>query len=559
MPGTRIQAAERPVGDVFSDEFRFNIPRYQRPYAWTIEQAGEMFDDLLTAVTAGAEVDPEPYFLGSIVLVKAENDPQAEVVDGQQRLTTLTILLSALREHVSAQFAESLDGRIFQKGDPIKGTIDQPRLTLRDRDHEFFEKNVQSRAGISSIHELATDGLTDSRRNFVENGRLFLSRLGALETEVCDRLARYVALHTYLVTVSTQDFESAYRIFTVLNERGLDLTHTDILKSEIIGQIPEVQQEQYTARWEAEEEDLGRTDFADLFSHIRMVFAKSKARESILKEFRAEVVAKVPDGRQLIDEVIVPLSDAFEIVTRVDYKSASGADQVNALLRWLNLLDNTDWIPPAIKYVSLPSVSSPDLTKFLTDLERLAASILIRRVDVTRRVERYGRLLAAIEAGKDLYARDSPLQLDATERIETIARLRAEIYTVTRVRLYVLLRLDSALSSGGASYDHPIITVEHVLPQNPEVDGAWRSGFTDDERAYWVHRLANLVLLSRRKNSEASNYEFDVKKEKYFKTKYGTSPFALTTQVLGEPTWTPLLLKQRQDELVKALATLWRL
>jgi len=559
MPGTKIQAAERPVGDVFSDEFRFNIPRYQRPYAWTTEQAGEMFDDLLAAATTGAEADPEPYFLGSIVLVKAENDPQAEVVDGQQRLTTLTILLSSLREHVSDEFAGSLDGRIFQKGDPIKGTIDQPRLTLRDRDHEFFEKHVQSRAGISSIGELATDGLSDSRRNFVENGRLFLGRLAALEPEVCDRLARYVALHTYLVTVSTQDFESAYRIFTVLNERGLDLTHTDILKSEIIGQILEPQQEQYTARWETEEEDLGRADFADLFSHIRMVFAKTKARESILKEFRAEVVTQVPDGRQLIDEVVVPLSNAFEIVTRVDYKSASGADEVNALLRWLNLLDNTDWIPPAIKYVSLPNVSSIELAKFLAELERLAASILIRRVDVTRRVERYGRLLAAIERGNDLYGDDSPLQLDAAERSETIDRLRSEIYTVTRVRLYVLLRLDSALSSGGASYDHPIITVEHVLPQNPDVESTWRAGFTDDERVHWVHRLANLVLLSRRKNSEASNYEFDVKKEKYFKTKSGTSPFALTTQVLGEDAWTPSLLEQRQDVLVDALAKLWRL
>lgn len=556
---TKIQAAERPVGDVFSDEFRFSIPRYQRPYAWTTEQAGEMLDDLLAAATAGTDIDPAPYFLGSIVLVKAENEPQAEVVDGQQRLTTLTILLSALREHVSPQFADSLEGRIFQKGDPIKGTIDQPRLTLRDRDHEFFEKHVQSRVGISSISDLASDGLSDSRRNFVENGRLFLSRLAVLETEACDDLARYVALHTYLVTVSTQDFESAYRIFTVLNERGLDLTHTDILKSEIIGQIPEPQQQQYTAKWEAEEEDLGRTDFADLFSHIRMVFAKTKARESILKEFRAEVVAKVPDGRRLIDEVIVPLSDAFEIVTRVDYKSASGADEVNSLLRWLNLLDNTDWIPPAIRYVSLPNVSGNALRAFLADLERLAASMLIRRVDVTRRVERYGRLLGAIEGGDDLYAEHSPLQLDASERTETIDRVRSEIYTVTRVRLYVLLRLDSALSSGGASYDHPIITVEHVLPQSPPADSAWLSLFTDDERAFWVHRLANLVLLSRRKNSEASNYEFDVKKEKYFKTKTGTSPFALTTQVLSEHTWTPAMLQQRQDELVKALAVLWRL
>ena len=559
MTGTKIQAAERPIGDVFSDEFRFSVPRYQRPYAWTTEQAGEMFDDLLAAAAGKESEDPEPYFLGSVVLVKAEHDPKAEIVDGQQRLTTLTILLSALRERVSEEFAGALEARLFQKGDPIKGTIDQPRLTVRDRDHEFFEKHVQSRSGIASIEELAVDGLSDSRTNIVENSRLFLARLASLDTELCDHLARYVALHTYLVTVSTQDFESAYRIFTVLNERGLDLTHTDILKSEIIGQIPEAQQEQYTERWESEEEDLGRTDFADLFSHIRMVFAKTKARESVLKEFRAEVVAKVPDGRELIDDVIVPLSDTFEVVTRVAYKSSTGPDEVNRLLRWLNLLDNTDWIPPAIKFVSLPNATSDDLIEFLTDLERLAASILIRRVDITRRIERYGKVLAAIERGDDLFSATSPLQLSPAECSETTERLRSEIYTVTRVRLYVLLRLDSALSSGGANYDLPIITVEHVLPQNPADDAEWRSSFTDDQREFWVHRLANLVLLSRRKNSEASNYEFDVKKEKYFTTNSGTSPFALTTQVLTEPTWTPSLLDQRQQQLIDALSKLWRL
>jgi hypothetical protein len=560
MSGTKIQAAERPIGDIFSDEYRFTIPRYQRPYAWTTDQAGEMLDDLLAAASDGVPLDAaDPYFLGSIVLVKAENDANAEVVDGQQRLTTLTLLLSALRMHVSDAYAESLDGRMFQKGDPIKGTVDQPRLTLRERDHAFFEKHIQERPGIAKLELLATDTLSDSQRNLVKNATLFLDRLSDLADEDCHRLVSFIDRHTYLVVVSTQDFESAYRIFTVLNERGLDLTHTDILKSEIIGEISEPDQDAYTKKWESEEEDLGRIDFADLFSHIRMVFAKTKARESILKEFRSSVLARVPDGRKFIDDVLVPLSDAFEIVTRADYKATAGADSVNHLLRWLNLLDNTDWVPPAIHYLSRPSVDTNALLRFLTDLERLAASMLVRRVDITRRIERYGRVLDAIQSGADLYAPESPLQLDETERAGTRQRLDGDIYTVTRVRLYVLLRLDSALSSGGASYDHPLITVEHVLPQSPPAGSQWAMWFTDEQRKHWTHRLANLTLLTRRKNSQASNYEFDVKKQKYFTTKNGVSPFVLTTQVLAEQQWTPELLERRQAVLTSALTTLWKL
>lgn len=560
MAGTKIQAVERPIGDVFSDEYRFTIPRYQRPYAWTTEQASEMIDDLLAAASAKPSLDEaDPYFLGSIVLVKAENQAHAEVVDGQQRLTTLVVLLSALRARVPEAFAAPLDARIFQRGDPIKKTIDQPRLTLRDRDQEFFKKNMQERDGIAHLGALATDSLPDSQRNIVQNALLFVDRLSTLTDEEREQLVRFVDRHTYLVVVSTQDFESAYRIFTVLNERGLDLTHTDILKSEIIGQIAESDQDTYTKKWESEEEDLGRADFADLFSHIRMVFAKTKARESILKEFRASVLTRVPDGRTFIDDVLVPLSDAFEIATRADYKAKAGADEVNHLLRWLNLLDNNDWIPPTISYLSRAAGNTGTIHQFLTDLERLAASLLIRRADVTRRVERYGRVMEAIESEGDLFATTSPLQLTPAEKTQTLQRLQDEIYTVTRIRLYVLLRLDSALSSGGASYEHPLITVEHVLPQSPPEGGIWRTWFTDEQRDYWVHRLANLVLLTRRKNSEASNYEFATKKEKYFATKTGISPFALTTQILAEDTWTPALLDERQKILVSHLSMLWKL
>lgn len=560
MATTRIQAAERPIGDIFSDEYRFVIPRYQRPYAWTTEQAGEMLDDLLSASNAGASTaDADPYFLGSIVLVKADGDALSEVVDGQQRLTTLTLLLAALRLHVDEEFATSLELTLFQKGNKMKGTVDQPRLTLRERDHDFFEKHVQERAGIEQLDSFAKESLSDSQRNLVLNTVLFLDKLAELSQDDCHRLASFIHQRTYLVVVSTQDFDSAYRIFTVLNERGLDLSHADILKSEIIGEIPEAAQDKYTQKWESEEEDLGREDFKELFSHIRMVYAKTKARETILKEFRGTVLRKFPDPREFVDDVLVPLSDAYEIVTRADYKAPAGAEGINALLRWLTRLDNTDWIPPAISYFSRTDVNTAALHRFTTDLDRLAASMFLRRVDVTRRIERYGRVLEAIEAGEDLCAEDSPLQLDVSERAQTLTCLNSEIYTVSRIRLYVLLRLDSVLSTAEATYDHPLITVEHVLPQTPAKDSQWREWFTDDERAYWVHRLANLALLNRRKNTQASNYEFDVKKNKYFKVKNELPPFALTIGIHDTPEWTPAVLETRQAELVDALSALWRL
>ena len=130
---------------------------------------------------------------------------------------------------------------------------------------------------------------------------------------------------------------------------------------------------------------------------------------------------------------------------------------------------------------------------------------------------------------------------------EALGVLDGPVYPITRIRKLLLLRLDEAVSDGSASYDYPIISVEHVLPQKPAQGSEWERHFPDVRtRAFWVHRVANLVLLSRKKNASAGNLEFGAKKEKYFQAG-GVSPFAITTQVLNSPAWTIDVLQKRQE------------
>jgi uncharacterized protein with ParB-like and HNH nuclease domain len=119
---TNIHATEKALEKLFSNDFVFTIPPYQRPYSWTIEQAGELLCDLLSFL--GNDTGPisgaNPYFLGSIVLIKPKNDdPNADVVDGQQRLTTLTILLSVMRSLISPEYSAQLTEYIYEKGNLI--------------------------------------------------------------------------------------------------------------------------------------------------------------------------------------------------------------------------------------------------------------------------------------------------------------------------------------------------------------------------------------------------------------------------------------------------------
>lgn len=150
--------------------------------------------------------------------------------------------------------------------------------------------------------------------------------------------------------------------------------------------------------------------------------------------------------------------------------------------------------------------------------------------------------------------------LTPEEVAETRDRLADRIYQVAPVRKYVLLRLDELLAKQpGVSYQHNMITVEHVLPQNPKDDSRWKADFTDDERLYWTHRIGNLVLLNRAKNSEAQNYDFAKKKANYFTGANGSAVFALTTQVLTLEEWTPAVIHDRQRGLLALLHHEWAL
>lgn len=139
MSTATIHAAEYPIEKILSDDYVFSIPKYQRPYSWTTEQAELLFDDLLqTSKQSNSSIDSmSPYFLGSIVLIKGDG-PEAEVVDGQQRLTTLTVLLAMLRDQVPQDVATNFNAFLYEKGNMLRGTQDRYRLTLRERDAVFF-------------------------------------------------------------------------------------------------------------------------------------------------------------------------------------------------------------------------------------------------------------------------------------------------------------------------------------------------------------------------------------------------------------------------------------
>lgn len=558
----KISGAEYPLAKIFSSDFDYAIPSYQRPYAWTEVQAGDLFSDLYDFFVKEKD---DTYFLGSIVLIKDEGKPHAEVIDGQQRLTTLTILLAALTQLSTGNIRDAFQRYLCEPGNVLESLPQKPRLTLRERDRVFFEKFVQGVRLPELIGQDAAQLDNESQRNIRLNAKLFQEKLAEKFGEDREALAKFGAFlvqRCFLVAVSTPSQQSAFRVFSVLNSRGLDLLPTDIIKSDIIGNIKsQYKQDEVTERWEELEVQTGRDGFAELFGHIRMIFAKEKARRTLLEDFRDQVIKKFDSPEILMSTVVEPWADAYLIAKKCQYLSTTNAADVNGLLKWLNRIENSDWLPSAIKFLATHGKDADYVLWFFRKLERLASFMHICGYDVNQRIERYALVLSDLDGKHSLDAPIAGVELTSDEKAKMLQVLDGDIYLLTaRRRNHLLLRLDAFLGDGAASYDTGLLTIEHVLPQTVNPASNWQQIWPEEAlRKKWVHRLANLLPLTQKRNSKAQNYDFDLKKSTYFGGKNGVSSYALTTQVLNMTDWTPIVVEQRQLDLIELLSVKWEL
>jgi len=158
-----------------------------------------------------------------------------------------------------------------------------------------------------------------------------------------------------------------------------------------------------------------------------MVYRKAKPQGTLLKEFREHVVSDNA-SEKLIDGILIPMADVYQELTDAAYMSTERAEAINESLRWLNRLEFNDWMPPALAFAVRYRGKPAEMEAFFRDLERLAYSMLITKVGINDRIERFSRLTREVEDGQGLSGETSALQLDASEQFATYKRLDGPIY-----------------------------------------------------------------------------------------------------------------------------------
>jgi len=558
----RIEAAHKKIVNVFSSDYAFTIPPYQRPYAWETEQVEELLNDLLEAMAPQTNADGF-YFLGSIVLVKMPAKPDSEVVDGQQRLTTLTILFSVIRDLTEDKVKQAdREQYIKQVANEDQDLPETLRLELRKTDRAFFAQHVQERGATGNLPAPSPEH-NSAQACILQNARIIRTRLEQMDENQRSKLLQFLLLECYLVVVEVPTQPAARRIFTVLNARGMDLSATDILKADLLERAGSGREVDLSQQWENTELALGRERFSDLFTHIRMIFERKKPHSALETGFPEHVPDFSNAPSEFITRTLQPYADAFSlsrnnagITERLNQKAAD-------LLRSLDRLDNKDWLPPlllCLKQYTDGSKSPEDVMDFIFRLERLAYCLFVTRANVNRRMTRYANVLNFLDprSGGSASFKEF-LQIAQDEAFNLFDKLNGDVYLASRVVMPLLLRLEQSSTDGSASYDHPTISVEHVCPQTIGENSQWSEWFpTPDVHNRWVHSLGNLVLLHVRKNSAAQNYAFARKKSEYFASG-DASPFTLTNEVREYDAWRPEDIESRQDELLQRFADAWDL
>ena len=543
------------LGTCLSNNF-LSIPKYQRGYSWDDDNVGDFLTDINTAF---ANNDAE-YFMGSVVI--QGNEQKFEVVDGQQRLTTASILIAAIRDFLwqkgHEKIADSLEERFLMTKD-IWQQETRPRITLSTYDNDFFLKQILVKITSPSppkplreSHERlqkAKEKTFAFIENFANSVSNWLERLKGLVEFITHKV------RVILVIVPSQT--NAYVIFETLNDRGKDLSASDLLKNYLFGKagdrIDEVQ-----SKWN---HMLGALELqggdAAVITYIRQLWS---ATREVTRE--KELFAK-------IKEKIINVQGAVDFASELDERAPKYAAIINpsdniwnnygaeaqSIARTLNLLKLERYRPALLALIC--KFEKQELIKAMRYLLNGSVRYLIvvgsgggtleaAYAETARKVFS-GEISNAVGFAKEM---QKIIPNDATFR----ASFKSARSSKPFLARYYLSALERAAKGEKdceliPNDDVTAVNLEHVLPENP--GGNW-SHVSEEIAAAYSRRLGNLALLRTKLNNEIGNDAFSVKRLHLAK-----SSFLLTSEIAKCQQWGPEQIEARQAALAEIAVSAW--
>ena len=555
----KIDASLIGIGNLIKSS-RFTIPIYQRPYSWTDAQIDDLYRDLNDAIGSNA---PD-YFLGTLVTTRNPDEGRLTIIDGQQRLVSVSVLIAAIRDHFQLDGqqdrAQDIEREYLFKRD-IRTQELTPHIYLTAEDRDFFVETVAKGPPPPPTTRVAQPNSPAQHRlhRATEIASSFVTNLISTTQKGDERLLDLIDFLTEkakLVSVSVGSESSAFVIFEVLNDRGLDLSIIDLLKNYVFRTAANRIDEAQTAWTQmttiisdvASEPELknfvrhywiathGMTRERELYASIKKVISsKAKAVEF------AKALAKASIFYAGLSN---PASDQWD-----DYQPA-----VRQSIEVLNQLGITQLRPLVLAIFQ--HFSADEIAKTLPAIVAWSVRFLICGSGGSGTLETaYAERASDVSAGKIKTAATLWEAMKGIVPDDITFKSKFTTATVSKADLakYYLRVLEQQSKSDDdetiVNPDQGKVNLEHILPRNPA--GGWTHIPTAQTPAL-IKRLGNLTLLAARLNSKAANAEFEEKKKHFAK-----SAITITKNLCAFAAWTPKEIAERQESMAELAAKAW--
>ena len=573
----KVKAKEHYIKDLLNDKFLFDIPDYQRAYSWNKDNLKQLIDDIMDSIGLNKEnnnvfEEYEPYFIGSIVLCSKEYKDDGsglyDVIDGQQRLTSIIILIATIRDLTKNEaYKNILSSLIYQKPNELMGIKESIRVRVRGKEAEFFKKYVLTDGGTDLVNEIDEKEISEAKQNMLNAIRtfkeVFVDENGEVLESKLDEFTKYFLQKVVVVVITTDSFTSAFRLFNVINARGLPLTNADLLKSENLRVISEDKRNIYTDMWENIEQELGKDKLEQIIGFMRTMKQNRKATATVYEEFSKKIFVSEPDyiGVNFVEHLkeIKNLYNKYINEGNIELSSKDNSIYYQNLVRIMrDFIPYDEWMVALIKFIE-KFKNDEDILEFLKVLEKRIVIDWVNGNSFADRLARVYKILEVIDSSSSLEEiKKSNVFISDLERTTAYFRNSLddiEFYSKGRMLVpkYILIRLDMEKRNGEILDYTNKIMLEHILPRNAK-DTYWTTNFTVDERKNWCNKLGNLVIINGTKNTKLNNKAFAEKVEQYLSKK---SDFEITKEVLALNDWKIESVAGRQESLMNRALNLW--
>lgn len=537
---------------------RYEIPKFQRDYTWDTEQ----WDDLWQDIKALMSDEDEEHYMGYLVL-QTSNNKEFQIIDGQQRLTTMSILilstLKCLKDLVDSNIdpennqlrKTNLLNSYIGYVDPVT-LISNNKLKLNRNSNDYYKQHLVL------LKDLPLRNTNTSEKHMRECFNWYYDRIKK-EYKTGEELAGfvdYIVDKLFFTVIEVTDQLNAFKVFETLNARGVQLSSSDLLKNHLFSVVDETQPhiseiEELENIWSKIVGKLGEQKFEDYLRYYWNSISKSVGKKNLFKTIKSSIKTK-----QEVFGLIRNLNDTADIFLAIQNPEDDlwrDKPEIQKALRELKLFQIRQTYSLFMSgYRNLTSEGFSKLTKTCSVIS-LRYNI-IGGLNPNAQEDVYNAVALKIESQKkflasdfqSIYVQDNSFENDfSTKEFKNTTRNH-------KIVKYLLAKIEIYEYNSEIDVDSDLFTIEHILPEN--ADEEWGE-FSYDEINRSRFRIGNLTLLEKKLNREAAQKSFTEKCELFEK-----SQSKLTNSIPTKfSTWDEAKIATRQRMLAKHAKAIWKI